>query len=115
MKIFIVLSESPLTLSGLGGGGSEARMAKLTAANQKPLILWCPNLVTFSFYPWDTFCPHFSKIGQSGGLLLLFPHRDMPKILKMKKFFLCLKIAEIDKGGQFWVEKNDSGHKNSFF
>ena len=29
-----------LTLSGPGGGGgSEARMAKLTAANQKPLIL----------------------------------------------------------------------------
>ena len=27
----------PLTLSG-PGGGSEARMAKLTAANQKPLI-----------------------------------------------------------------------------
>ena len=40
---------SGLTLSG-PGGLSEARMAKLTAANQKPLIL-CPNLVTFSFYP----------------------------------------------------------------
>ena len=24
---------------------------KLTASNQKPLILWCPNLVTFGFYP----------------------------------------------------------------
>ena len=37
--------------------------------------------------------------------------------LKMKKIFLCLKIAGIDTGGggQFWVEKNDSGHKNSFF
>ena len=31
---------------GGGGGGVEARMTKLTAANQKPLILWCPNLVT---------------------------------------------------------------------
>ena len=30
--------ETALTLSG-PGGGSEARMAKLTAANQKPLIL----------------------------------------------------------------------------
>ena len=44
-----------LTLSGRrrgggGGGGSEAQMAKLTASNQKPLILLCPNLVTFSFY-----------------------------------------------------------------
>ena len=28
-----------LTLSGPGGGGSEARMAKLTAANQKSLTL----------------------------------------------------------------------------
>ena len=28
-----------LTLSGRGGGGSEARMTKLTAANQKPLTL----------------------------------------------------------------------------
>ena len=33
------------------GGGSEARMTKLTAANQKPLTLWRPNLVTFSSYP----------------------------------------------------------------
>ena len=31
------------------------------------------------------------------------------------KIFLFLKIVEIDMGGQFWVEKNDSGHKNSFF
>ena len=33
----------------------------------------------------------------------------------MKKTFVCLKIVEIDMGGQFWVKKNDSGHKNSFF
>ena len=32
-----------------------------------------------------------------------------------EKIFLCLKIVEIDMGGQFWVEKNDSGHKGSFF
>ena len=32
-----------------------------------------------------------------------------------EKMFLCLKIAEIGMGGQFWVEKNDFGHKNSFF
>ena len=30
-----------LTLSGPGGGGSEARMTKLTADNQKPLTLLC--------------------------------------------------------------------------
>ena len=38
-----------LTLSG-PGRDSEARMTKLTAANQKPLTLWHPNFVTFSFY-----------------------------------------------------------------
>ena len=38
-----------------------------------------------------------------------------PKNIENEKFFLCLKIAEIDMGGQFWVEKNDSGHKSSFF
>ena len=54
------------------------------------------------------------KIGQSGGLLLLFSHRDVPTIFKNEKIFLCLKIAEIDMGGQFWVEKNKSGHKHSF-
>ena len=43
VEVFILRRETlhfpDLTLSGPGGGGSEARMAKLTAANQKPLIL----------------------------------------------------------------------------
>ena len=44
--------------------------------------------------------------------MLLFSHREVPKIYKMKNF-LHLGIAEIDMGGsQLWVEKNDSGHKN---
>ena len=38
-----------------------------------------------------------------------------PKNFENEKIFLCLKIGEIEMGGQFWVEKNDSGHKNSFF
>ena len=96
------------------GGGSDAQMAKLTAANQKPLTLWSPNLVTFSFYPSDTFWPNFSKIGQSGGCCCSFLIETSQKILN-EKFFLCLKLAQIDTGGQFWVEKNDSGHKNPFF
>ena len=25
------------------------------------------------------------------------------------------QVAEIEMEGQYWVEKNDSGHKNSFF
>ena len=45
-----------------GGPASQARMTKLTAANQKPLTLWCPNFVpAFSFYLWDMFWPNFSK------------------------------------------------------
>ena len=97
-----------------GGGGSEARMTKLTAANQKPLILWHPNLVTFSFYPQDTFWPNFSKIDQSGAAAALFSLRR-PENLENENIFLYLKIVEINMGGQFWVEKNDSGHKNSIF
>ena len=62
------------------------------------------------------FWPNFSKIDQSGGGggvdAALFSSRR-PKSLQNEKIFLCLKIAEIDLGGQFWV--NDSGHKNSFF
>ena len=45
----------------------------------------------------------------------LFSSRRPGKNFENEKIFLCLKIAEIDMGGQFWVEKNDSGHKNSFF
>ena len=37
------------------------------------------------------------------------------KNFENEKIFLCLKIVEIDMGGQFWVEMNDSGHKNTFF
>ena len=44
----------------------------------------------------------------------LFSSRRM-KNLQNEKIFLCLEIAEIDMGDQFWVEKNNSGYKNSFF
>ena len=54
------------------------------------------------------FWPNLNKIDQSGGLLLLFSHRDVPKTYKMKKIFLYLEIAEIDMVGQFGVDKNDS-------
>ena len=109
------LDSFSLTLSGPGGGGSEARMVKLTAANQKPLILWCPNLVTFSFYPWDTFRPHFSKIGQSGGLLLLFSHRDIPKILKMKNFSYAWKLLKLTWGVNFGSRRTILDIKTHFF
>ena len=44
----------------------------------------------------------------------LFSSRS-PKHFENEKFFLCLKIGEIDMGVQFWVKKNDSGHKSPFF
>ena len=91
-------------------------MTQLKAANQKPSYSMMPKLcVNFSFYPILT---NFSKINQSGegvdcccSFLIEMP----PNILKMKKIFLCLKIAEIDMGDQFWVEKNGSGHKKTYF
>ena len=98
-----------LTLSGWRGGSSKARMTKLTAANQKPLTLWRPNFVTFSFYLWDMLWPNFSKIDLSGGLLLLFSHRDVPKIYKMKKFSSTWKLLKLTWGSilgreeRFWT------------
>ena len=54
-------------------------------------------------------CGGSYDVDHSEGLLLLFSHREVSKIFKMKNFFLCLKIAEIDKGsilgreGRFWT------------
>ena len=44
---FVVLTMSVLGGEGGGGGGSEARMTKLTAANQKLLALLYPKLGDF--------------------------------------------------------------------
>ena len=46
--------------------------------------------------------------------MLLVSHRDIPKILKMKDF-LCLKIAEIDMGGHFWVDTRTNLDIKAFF
>ena len=37
------------------------------------------------------------------------------KNFENEKLFFCLEIAEIDRESQFWVEKNDSGHKSLVF
>ena len=39
-------------------------------------------------------------------LLMCYEESDQP---------ITQQFAEIDMEGQFWVEKNDPGHKNSFF
>ena len=53
-------------------------------------------------------------INQEGVSAALFSLR-CSKNFENEKNFLYLEIAEIDMGDQFWVEKNNSGHKNSFF
>ena len=58
--------------------------------------------------------PNFSKIDQSVVAAALFSSKRS-KNFENETIFLCLKIAGIDMRGQFWVEKNKSGHKNSFF
>ena len=55
-----------------------------------------------------------AKLINQGGCCCSFAIETSQKFWKWKNF-LCLKIVEIDMGSQFWVEKNDSGHKNSFF
>ena len=44
----------------------------------------------------------------------LFSSRRPENFENDKLVFFCLKIAAINMRGQFWAEKNDSGHKNSF-
>ena len=56
-----------------------------------------------------------AKFMDQGGCCCSFLIETSRKNLQDEKNFLCLEIAEIDMGGQFWAEKNDSGHKNPFF
>ena len=59
-----------------------------------------------------------AKLINQGGAAALFSSRR-PKNIENERILLCLKIAKIDiEGGgrvKFLVEKNDPGHKNSFF
>ena len=52
-----------------------------------------------------------AKLISQGVATALFSSK-LPQNFKYEKIFLCLKIAKINKGGQYWVEENDSGHKN---
>ena len=60
------------------------------------------------------FWANFSKLINQGVAAALFSLRR-PKNLENERILLYLEIAEIDIGGQFWVEKNDSGEKNFLF
>ena len=88
-------------------------MTEFRAAIQKPLTLRCPNFVTFSFIFKTCSYKILAKFVSQGVAAALFssiPHKNFEN-----ENFLCLKIDEVDKGCQFWVKKNESGHKNSFF
>ena len=95
-----------------GGGVAQARMTKLTAASQKPLNLLCPNFLGFILKTCsDQILTKLINQGVDASLFSLIHLANF----ESEKIFLCLKIAETDMGRKFWVKKNDSGHKNSFF
>ena len=104
-----------LTLSG--PGGSEAQMTKLTATNQ-PIR----NLSFYNAQTWWLIIfilktgsdQILAKLINQGVATALFSSKRTQNF-KYEKIFLCLKIVKIDKGGQYWVGENDSGHKNKFF
>ena len=73
-----------------------------------------PKLSDLVFILKTSFGQILAKLVNQGGCCCSFLIETSKKF-ENKKFFLCLNIVEIDMGGQFWVKKNDSGHKNPFF
>ena len=74
-----------------------------------------PELGDFQFFFLQTPSGQIlAKLVNQGFAAALFSLRR-PKNFENEKFFLCLKIENWHGGGQFWVEKNDSGYKNPFF
>ena len=57
------------------------------------------------------FWPKIAKLINQGVAAALFLSRCLNNF-ENENIFFCVKSAEIDMGGQFWIEKNDSGHKN---
>ena len=106
-----------LTLSGPGGGGGLRGLDDQTHSCQpETCCSIMPKLCDFFYFlslrhVLTKFLQNWSIKGIAAAIV---PSRR-PQNLQNEKIFLYLEIAEIDMGGQFWVEKNDSGHKNSFF
>ena len=103
---------SSLTLSGLGErGGLRGSDDQIHCCHSKPLTLWFPSFVTSSFYLWDIFWPNFSKIDQSGRLLLFFSYRDIWTFWKWKNFCLLENCWNWHGGSilgreeRFWARK----------
>ena len=107
--------KSVLTLSGPGGGGAQ----KPGWPNSQLPIR---NLLFYDAQTWWLLVfilkIHSDQIWVkliNQGVAAAYLSSKRPQNFENEKIFLCLKIVEIDMGGQFWVEKNDSGHTNSFF
>ena len=107
--------EIGLTLSGPGGGGTQ-----WPGWPNSQLPIW--NLLLYDAQAcWllgSILKAHsdqiLTKLINQGGCCCSFSLRRL-KNFENEKNFLCLKIAEIDMTGQFWVAKNDFRHKTSFF
>ena len=68
------------------GGGSDAWMTKFTAAIQKPLMLCCPNFVTFSFV-FNKFSDQIlAKLIYQGVATTLFLSRHLKNVENEKVF-----------------------------
>ena len=104
------LKSYALSLSGPGGGGGAQRPG-LTTANQKPLTLWCPTLWLLVFIFKTCSDQILAKLVNQGLIVIEMSQ----KFTKWKKFPLLRNCWNWHGESQFWVEKNDSEHKNSFF
>ena len=94
-----------------GGGGLEARMTKFTTVIQKHLALWCPNFVTVVIFEIRS-DEILGILVIQGGCYYSF-HQDVSKMFKMINF-PPLENCWNWHGGQFWVEKDNSGYNNLF-
>ena len=114
-----------LTLSGPGRGGGGAQRTRWPNS-QLPIR----NLLLYDAQTWwllvfilktrsDQILAKLINGGGGGGggwgLLLLFSHRDVPKILKMKKFSSAWKLLKLTWRVNFGSKRTILDIKNSFF
>ena len=100
-----------------GGGGLRGSDDQIQSCHAETSYPTTPKLCDFQFLSLRHALTKFKQnwsIREVAAALFSSRH---PKNIENEKIFLCLKIAEIDMGGggQFWVEENEFGHKNSFF
>ena len=116
------LNSDYLDWQDTGGGGGRDSEAWTTPSSQLPirnlLFYDVQTWWLFVFILWTRSDQILPKLISQGVAAALFSLKHSKNFEKAKLIFLCLKIVEIDIGGwggQFWVEKNDYVHKNSFF